>query len=68
MKVYTSKSKGGQYELLGVSKGAGKLKGERRVVYRCMDSGHIYHRIHEDFHDRMLEVKYDRLMLTHLSE
>ena len=60
MKVYTSKSKGGQYELLGVSKGAGKLRGERLVVYRCMTSGQVYHRISEDFHERMLEVKYDR--------
>lgn len=43
--------------MLGVSNGAGELRGERLIVYRCMISGQIYHRIREDFHERMLEVK-----------
>lgn len=56
MKLYTSVSSGGKYELLGRSKGAGELRGEVLVVYRCVNTGQIYHRTCEDFEERMEEI------------
>jgi len=54
--TYTSKSKGGLYTLLGMSNGAGELRGERLIVYQCNKTGKIYHREVDDFIDRMIEV------------
>lgn len=51
--LYTCIDKGGRYELLGSSSGAGGCRREGRVVYRCLDTGQLYHRTDEDFAGRM---------------
>lgn len=51
--LYTCIDKGGRYELLGSSSGAGGCRLEGRVVYRCLDTGQLYHRTDEDFAGRM---------------
>lgn len=56
-KFYTSVSKGGEYELLGASSGAGKLKGFPLMVYRDTTTGKLYHREPEDFAVRMKAVQ-----------
>lgn len=56
MTIYTCKGKGGRYEFISFSKGAGKSKGERCVVYQDLDSGEKYHRTLEDFNERMEEI------------
>lgn len=51
--LFTCIDKGGRYELLGSSTGAGSCRREGRVVYRCLDTGQLYHRTDEDFAGRM---------------
>ncbi len=55
-KHYTSVSKGGKFEVLGTSSGAGQRKGDVVIVYRDLDSGKILHREPEDFAMRMKPV------------
>lgn len=50
---FTVIGKGGRYELLGESSGAGCCRGEGRVIYRCLDTGQLYHRKDDDFAARM---------------
>lgn len=45
--------KGGQYELVGLAKGAGPLKGQEVVVYRDVATGALYFRGTQDFQERM---------------
>lgn len=52
-KRYTSVSKGGEYEVVGTSAGAGQRKGDVVIVYRDTGTGQIHHREPEDFAMRM---------------
>ncbi len=45
--------KGGQYELAGLAKGAGPLKGQEVIVYRDAATGALYFRGIQDFQERM---------------
>lgn len=60
-KLYTSVSKGGEYELVGTSHGAGKLKGFPLMIYRDATTGQMFHREPEEFATRMkaIEPKVD---------
>lgn len=51
--LYTCIGKGGTYELIGKSQGAGELKHQQLVVYRSAETGLLYHRTPDDFHARM---------------
>ncbi len=51
--LFTCIGKGGRYELLGESSGAGGCRREGRVIYRCLDTGRLYHRKDDDFAARM---------------
>ncbi len=53
---YTCEGKGGLYEVVGVTTGAGLSKGESVVVYRDVASGRLYHRTPSDFDNRMRAV------------
>lgn len=52
-KQYTCISKGGTYEIVGTSNGAGPLKGVPLIVYRDVATGKMYHREPENFATRM---------------
>lgn len=52
-KRYTSVSKGGEYEIVGASSGAGQRKGDVVMVYRNIATGQLHHREPEDFAMRM---------------
>lgn len=56
---FTVIGKGGRYELLGHSSGAGCCRGEGRVIYRCLDTGQLYHRKDDDFAARMAPLTED---------
>lgn len=56
-KRYTSVSKGGEFELVGTSSGAGQRKGDVVIVYRNTESGKLLHREPEDFAMRMVPLK-----------
>lgn len=51
--LFTCIGKGGRYELLGHSSGAGGCRREGRVIYRCLDTGQLYHRTDDDFAAQM---------------
>lgn len=52
--IYTCIGKGGEYELVGVAKGAGKSKlVEPLTIYRDAASGALYFRTGDDFAERM---------------
>ena len=51
--TYECIGKGGQYRVIETSTGAGKSRGETLVVYRCVDSGKVFHREVSDFIARM---------------
>lgn len=51
--LYTCVGKGGEYELLGRSLGAGERRLDRVVVYRDNETGLLYHRTLDDFDARM---------------
>lgn len=54
---YTCDGKGGTYELLGSSKGAGTRRGtEPLMVYRDTQDGQLYNRTDEDFAARLIPV------------
>jgi hypothetical protein len=54
VQVFTCKGKGGEYELVGYSNGAGPKRGESIVVYRDTTKPDVfYHRSREDFSERM---------------
>lgn len=55
-KRYTSVSKGGEYEMIGASSGAGQRKGDVVLVYRNTVTGQIHHREPEDFAMRMKQA------------
>lgn len=55
-KRYTSVSKGGEFEVVGTSSGAGQRKGDVVIVYRNVDTGQILHREPEDFAMRMKPI------------
>ena len=52
-KRYTSVSKGGEFDIVGTSSGAGQRKGDVVIVYRNVETGQILHREPEDFAMRM---------------
>lgn len=52
-KRYTSVSKGGEFEIVGTSSGAGQRKGDVVIVYRNVETGQVLHREPEDFAMRM---------------
>lgn len=56
MTTYTCEGKGGRYEVIALSKGAGLSKGENIVVYKCKNTEKIYHRTLTDFNNRMIEI------------
>lgn len=51
--IYTCKGKGGRYEYLGSTTGAGKSRGQAVEVYRDTETGRLFHRDQDDFRDRM---------------
>lgn len=53
---YTCIGKGGRYELLGETIGAGLSRGESVKVYRDSTSGQLFHRSADDFAARMERV------------
>lgn len=53
MATYTCIGKGGRYEVVAVSIGAGKSRGETIVVYEDIESGDCFHRSMDDFRERM---------------
>lgn len=55
-KRYTSVSKGGEFEIVGTSSGAGQRKGDVVIVYRNVETGQIQHREPEDFAMRMKAI------------
>lgn len=55
-KRYTSVSKGGEFEIVGTSSGAGQRKGDVVIVYRNVETGQVLHREPEDFAMRMKPV------------
>ncbi len=56
--IYEVEGKGGQYELLGLSKGAGTSRGTIPiVVYRCLETGQLYHRTQGDFSERLVALQ-----------
>lgn len=55
-KRYTSVSKGGEFEIVGTSSGAGQRKGDVVIVYRNVETGQILHREPEDFAMRMKPI------------
>lgn len=57
--LFTCIGKGGRYELLGESSGAGGCRREGRVIYRCLDTGQLYHRTDDDFAARMAPLTED---------
>ncbi len=56
-RYYTCTGKGGRYELLGHSFGAGACRNESRVVYRDVETDQLYHRTAEDFAGRMTPLE-----------
>lgn len=55
-KRYTSVSKGGEFEVVGTSSGAGQRKGDVVIVYRNVETGQVLHREPEDFAMRMKPI------------
>jgi hypothetical protein len=55
-KLFTCVSKGGEYELVGTSFGAGPRKGEPLIVYRDTATGKLHHREPENFMVRMKPI------------
>jgi hypothetical protein len=56
--LYTCIGKGGEYELIGYSNGAGSKRGESIAVYRRVgDEDFFYHRSADDFDARMQKVE-----------
>lgn len=54
---FTCKGKGGEYELLGLAKGAGKSRNNIDLqVYRDVATGHLYFRGPDDFNERMERI------------
>lgn len=51
--LYTCIGKGGAYEHIGVTIGAGTSRGQEVVVYCDTDTGQLFHRTPEDFEARM---------------
>jgi len=41
------------YRVLGIAKGAGRSRGENRVIYQDTESGQIYHRREAEFKEKM---------------
>lgn len=56
-RFYTCANKGGRYERLGVSKGAGTRRLERLIAYRDTETGELYHRTIPDFDARMIPIE-----------
>lgn len=54
-KLYTHGTKGGDYRLIGNSRGAGMMRGVDLVVYQNIDTGKIYHRKPNNFELAMVE-------------
>lgn len=57
--LYTCEGRGGEYELLGESIGAGTSNGQRVMVYYDTLSGQLYHRTTENFERRMQPLQRD---------
>jgi hypothetical protein len=55
--LYTCQGKGGEYELVGLSRGAGTLRDTISLtVYRDTKTGELYHRELLDFDERMATI------------
>lgn len=54
--LYTCVSKGGEFEIVGTSSGAGPRKGEPLIVYRDLKTGKLHHREPENFAMRMQQL------------
>lgn len=54
-KIYTHHSKGGNYRLIGNSRGASMMRGVDLVIYQNIDTGKIYHRKPKNFELAMVE-------------
>lgn len=58
---YTCIGKGGNYELLGIARGAGTSRDlVELVVYRSVESGAVFYRSVQDFADRMQKIGGDQ--------
>lgn len=57
-KIYTHQSKGGNYLLIGKSRGAGMMRGVDLVIYQNIDTGKIYHRKPKEFELTMIEKEH----------
>lgn len=55
--LYTCSGKGGEYELIGQSAGAGTRRGETLKVYRDTHNGLLFHRTPEEFDARMAKTE-----------
>lgn len=58
-KIYTHRGKGGNYRLIGNSRGAGMMRGVDLVIYQNIDTGKIYHRKPKDFELTMIEKEQE---------
>lgn len=59
--LYTCKGKGGEYELIGIAKGAGLVRDSMAMqVYRDTGTGQLYFRTMSDFEARMEPVAADK--------
>lgn len=69
-KRYTHTTKGGEYEIVGASSGAGGRKGDVVMVYRSLATGTLHHREPEDFAMRMkpTEPSVNAQLLAALSD
>lgn len=47
------KTRGGHYEVMGQTSGAGVSRPEQRIVYVCLITGNLYHRTKYDFVAKM---------------
>lgn len=55
--IYTHREKGGLYEVLGESIGAGTSREEQKVFYRSIETGKMYHRTPADFNAQMIKFE-----------
>lgn len=53
---YECIGKGGKYDVIGVSRGAGTSRHQLHVIYKCVDTGLIFHRDYKDFSARMRSI------------
>lgn len=57
VQVWTHREKGGHYEVLGESTGAGTSREEQKVFYRSLTTGKLFHRAPADFIQQMVKAE-----------